>query len=178
MKTQVKQNKKEITLLQLSQELKKLKKEISTIQDNTMEIGEHLDSIGYKLRKDIPFIFINENEDELFKTFNLNVLPRVNEKMNLRPSPDSCCLNIYLMKEFDLTEEQLTDHIINKNYFSFIISDIATNITIIDSHPENEWDDANCVNFIEEEYNMVYLITLRPNNICKKQVLIEKINRN
>lgn len=80
------------------------------------------------------------------------------------------------MKEFDLTEQQLTNHVIeHKTYFSFIISDIATNLVVLDSHPDGEWDDMNGVNFEEEEYNMVYLITLSPNNVSKKEVLIEKI---
>ncbi len=177
MKTQVekKQNKKEITLLQLSKDLKKLKNELESVQDNTMEMSEHLETVCFKLRKDIPFIFQNETGHELFKTFNLNIIPRVGEKMNLRPSVDSCCLNNYLMNEFDLTIEQLASHAVeNKTFFSFIVSDIATNVIVMDSHPENEWDDCNCMNFDEEEYNMTYVITLIPNNVVKKQVMVEK----
>jgi hypothetical protein len=180
MKTQVEknQNKKEITLLQLSKDLKKLNNEIKSMKQNTVETNAHINEVYFKLRRDIPFIFQNEDGHELFKTFNLSILPRVGDKMNLRPSEDSCCLNSYLMKEFDLTIEQLASHAVeNETFFSFIISDVATNILIIQSHPEDEWDDCNCMNFEGDgdEYNMTYVITLVPNNVVKKRVLVEKI---
>ena len=150
MKTQkqVEKKKKDITLLQLNNSLNKLKNDIKTIKENLIDFGEHLETMYFKMRKDVPVIFLNESGDEIFKTFNLNSIPKIGEKMNLRPSPDSCCLNRYLMKEFDLTEQQLTNHVIeHKTYFSFIISDIATNLVVLDSHPDCEWDDMNGVNF-------------------------------
>lgn len=172
-----KPNPKEVTLLQLSQELKKLKNEMKVIKDNTIEIGENVETVSYKLRNDIPVIFQNESGDEIFKTFNLNHIPRIGEKMNLRPSPDSCCLNNYLMHEFDLTEENLTKHVLeNKTFFSFVVSDVATNLFVLDSHPDDEWDDMNGINFNnEEEFHMSYVVTLVPNNLLQKKVLVEKI---
>ena len=174
-KTVVAKKQKEVTLLQLSKELNKLKNEIKSIKEESIDFGIHLETVYFKMRKDVPVIFKNNSGDEIFTTFNLNSIPRVGEKMNLRPSPESCCLNRYLMKEFDLSEEQLTNHVLeHKTHFSFIVSDVATNIFVLDSHPEDEWDDRNCVNF-EEEYHMAYIVTLSPNNVSKKEVLIEKI---
>ncbi len=181
MKTQnqVKNNQsKVITIEQLSKEIKKLNNEMKKIRNNFNETEENINNICFKLRKDIPFIFQDESGKELFKTFNLNILPKIGEKLNLIPSPGSCCLNSYLMNEFNLTEEQLSQHVFeNKTSFSFIIKDISTDIIVFESHPEGEWDDCNCVNFDEEEYNMSYSITIVPNNIAKKQVLIEKIKK-
>lgn len=165
-----------VTIENLNKEIKKLNLQINKMKNDFNEVGETLHNIGFKLRKDIPFIFQNESGNELFKTFNLNMLPKIDEKINLRPSPDSCCLNKYLINEFNLTEEQLTQHILeNQTSFSFFVKDISTNIIVFDSHPEDEWDDSNCINFDEDEYNIKYIITLTPNNIIKKEVLIEKI---
>lgn len=172
MKTQ----NKIITIDNLNKEIKKLNNQIHKLKKDFNETEENISNICFKLRKDIPFIFQDESGNELFKTFNLNILPKIGEKLNLRPSPESCCLNSYLINEFNLTEEQLSQHVFeNKTFFSFIIKDISTNIIVFDSHPEDEWDDSNCINFDEEEYNMTYIITIAPNNIAKKEVLIEKI---
>jgi hypothetical protein len=177
MKTQNNNKQKEVTLSQLNKDLKGIKKEMLKIKQSSEETEECVSNIFFRLRKDIPFIFQDSNGNELFKTFNLSILPKIGEKMNLRPMPGSCCLNKYLMDEFNLTEEQLTQHIIeNKTSFSFVVSDVSTNIIVFESHPEDEFDDSNCQNFDEEEYNMTYTITLVPNNVAKKQVLIEKIN--
>ena len=160
--------------LKLSKEFKRLRQEI---EDTQQDMSEMIETISFKQRKDVPVIFKNEKGNEIFKTFNLNVIPRLGEKFNLRPTPGSCCLNAYLIDEFDLSEQQLINHVMNDTYFSFIVSDVATNLSVIDSHPDDEWDDMNGVNFneVEEDYNMTYVITLQPNNSLKKEVLIEKI---
>lgn len=174
MKNQVDKNENNY-LKQALKEIRKVKKEMTVIQEDVTDIMEEVGIINFKSRKDIPFIFISQEGNHLFKTFNLNVMPVVGHTINLRPTPGSCCLNAYLMGEFDLTEKQVNEHISSKSYFSFIVNDITTNITVMDSHPDNEFDDDNAMNFIDEDYNMVYLITLIPNNKISKQVLVEKI---
>lgn len=159
------------TLEQLSKELNKFKSNVSKNQSDILDIVEN---IHFKLRKDIPFVFVNPDKKELFKTFNLNILPRTGESINLKPTPGSCCLNSYLMSEFDLTEEILTDCVMNQTHFSFVVKEVTTNITIFESHPNNEFEDLNGTNF-DGDYDMMYFVTLIPNHTVKKEVLIEKI---
>lgn len=181
MNTKIKteKTKNELTLSQLSKEIKKLRNDYrimnESLETTYEDMEESLEIICMKIRRDVPVIFQNDKQDVLFKTFNLKRIPKVGEVINLIPTLGSCCLNENLMNEYDLSENEMIKHIENKTPFSFIAGETMTNLTVLDSHPEDEWEDLNGINFSDDNNNMTYVVTLYPNNKCKKEVLIEKM---
>jgi hypothetical protein len=164
-----------ITIDKLQKEILSLKKNIGKINKNNNELTQMLETIMFKSRNDVPIIFATSDDKEIFRSFNLKSIPKLGSVINLTPTEHSCCLNAYLMKEHNLNESELERTIENNTSFSFIISNIITNITIVDSHPTNEWEDFTGVNHEDDDSNFNYRIVIEPYNVLHKKVLIEKI---
>lgn len=172
MKNKLKQP---ITIDNLQKEISNLKKNINKLNVNNNKLMESLEQLTFKLRNDIPLIFTSTDDKELFRSFNFKSIPKLGHIINLTPTENSCCLNTFLMKEHNLSESELITNIENNTSFSFIISNIITNLTIMYSHPVNEWEDLNGINHEDDDSNFNYQIIIEPYNVLQKKVLIEKI---